>query len=198
MKSDAGREPDHLLKIVVIGDHCICKTRSYFTLCEETYSLDDQLITLGIDFRVRRLALDSKLVKVQVWYPTGGERFRTILPSYFRGTHGFVVVYDSADPKTLQKLDDWLQEIEKSGPLNTEKLFIGGCCDYTKTEGVTLSEVEEFAAARSIPLIELDHDRLEKVEESFQTMVRAIIQNLPPNDSSEQPTCGKKTTCSFL
>ena len=67
-------------------------------------------MTIGVDFRVRRLALDSKLVILQVWHRMCGERFRTIPPIYFRGTHGFVVVNDSAYPNTLQKLDDWLQE----------------------------------------------------------------------------------------
>ena len=198
MKSDAERKEDYLLKILVIGDHCICKTRSFFTLCEETYSLDDQLVTMGVDFHVRYLAVDSKLVKVQVWHRACGERFRTISPCYFRGKHGFVVVYDSAEPKTLKNLEEWLQEIEKWGPPSTEKLFIGGFCDFTKTKVVPLSDVEEFATARSIPLVELDHDHLEKVEESFQTMVRAIVEKLPPQDSSEEQKFRKKTSCSLL
>ena len=84
--------------------------------------------------------------------------------------------------------------IEKSGPPNA----IGGFCDYTKTGGVTLSEVEEFAAARSIPLIESDHDLFEKVGERFQTMVRTIIEKLPPKDWSEQLAYRKKMTCSLL
>ena len=199
MQADAERKPDYVLKIVVLGDNCCwCRSRSFNTFTIENYSFDDQLAFIGVDFRGRRLTLDSKLVEVKVWYPTWGERFRYISPFLYRGANGFAVVFDYAEPNTLKNLDDWIQEIESSGPPNTEKLFIGGFCDNTKTKGVSLSEVEEFATARSIPLVELNKDTLEKVDESFQTMIRTIIKKLRPNDSSEEPTCGKKTTCSFL
>ena len=101
MTSDLQRKHDFILKIAIVGDAGLCKERTYQTLSGDTSSVDHHLNSIGISFQVRRLWLDSKLVKIRVWHPIGGERFRLILPSYFRATDGFVVVYDNSDANAL-------------------------------------------------------------------------------------------------
>ena len=200
MTSDPQQKHDYLLKIVIVGDHGICKRRTYQTLSGETYSLDDHLLNfIGVDFRVRRLWLDSKLVKIQVWHPTGGERFRTILPSYFRGTDGFVVVYDNSDANALRNLESWLQEIEKSGPPKAEKFIVAASFLGSNGEDVRLHE--DFTSSQGIPVIEYDFDHLEVLEESFQNMVRLIIKkrSLELTSRTVYPVrTHKKRTCIML
>ena len=116
MTSDLQRKHDYFLKIAIVGDAGLCRERTYQTLSEDTSSVD-HLNSIGINFRVRRLWLDSKLVKIRFWHPIGGERFRLILPSYFRATDGFVVVYDNSDANAFGNWGKWLQEIENLGPL---------------------------------------------------------------------------------
>ena len=51
-------------------------------------------------------------VKLQIWDTAGQERFRTITSTYYRGTHGVVVVYDVTSGESFANIKRWLEEIE--------------------------------------------------------------------------------------
>ena len=74
---------------------------------DDTY--DDRFMpTIGVDFKLKTIALDSKKIKLQVWDTGGSERFRTITPSYFKGTHGLLVIYDIADRVSFHSVQRWM------------------------------------------------------------------------------------------
>ena len=50
--------------------------------------------TIGIDFLSKTMYLEDRTIRLQLWDTAGQERFRTITSTYYRGTHGVIVVYD--------------------------------------------------------------------------------------------------------
>jgi Ras-related protein Rab-35 len=46
-------------------------------------------------------------------FTLGQERFRTMTPAYYRGTHGVIVVYDVTSAQSFASLKRWFQEIGK-------------------------------------------------------------------------------------
>ena len=51
--------------------------------------------TVGIDFKVRRLEIDGKTVKIQIWDTAGQEKFNAITTAYYRQARAAVVMYDT-------------------------------------------------------------------------------------------------------
>jgi GTPase SAR1 family protein len=53
----------------------------------------------------------------RIFFTLGQERFRTMTPAYYRGTHGVIVVYDVTSAQSFASLKRWFQEIGKlAGP----------------------------------------------------------------------------------
>lgn len=53
-------------------------------------------------------------MKLQIWDTAGQERFRTITSTYYRGTHGVIVVYDVTNGQSFANVKRWLHEIEQN------------------------------------------------------------------------------------
>lgn len=63
----------------------------------------------------------------------GQERFHSLFPSYYRGAHGVILVYDVTNKSTFAKLDIWLKEMDTyfSGT-NVVKMLVGSKIDEVR------------------------------------------------------------------
>ena len=60
-----------------------------------------------------------------MWDTAGQQRFKSILTSYYKGTHGVLLVYDITDKQSFTDLQIWLNEVEKYGKQDVVKILIG-------------------------------------------------------------------------
>ena len=65
-----------------------------------------------MDFKTTKMTIDSNVVKLAIWDTAGSERFRSLTPNFYRGSHGVILVYDVTNRQTFEKLDNWLKEVE--------------------------------------------------------------------------------------
>ncbi|CAL4196227.1 unnamed protein product, partial [Meganyctiphanes norvegica] len=84
---------DFLFKIVVIGDCGVGKTCVVQRFKSGNY-VERHGNTIGVDFSMKTVSVDEKLIKLQIWDTAGQERFRTITQSYYRSANGVIIVYN--------------------------------------------------------------------------------------------------------
>ena len=66
------------------------------------------LPTVGVDFRIRSIHEAGSIVKLQMWDTAGQQKFKNITSSYYKGSHGIILIFDLADKKTLDDIKSWL------------------------------------------------------------------------------------------
>ena len=73
-------------------------------------------------------------VRVNVWDTAGQERFHSLLPSYCRGAHGALFVFDLTDLRSFLRLDSCLRQASLTLPPNHCKVSCLGWLLHARTE----------------------------------------------------------------
>lgn len=169
----AAPEYDYLFKLLLIGDSGVGKSCLLLRFADDTYT-DSYISTIGVDFKIRTVEVESKTVKLQIWDTAGQERFRTITSSYYRGAHGIIVVYDCTDQKSFDNLTTWLGEIKKYASESVNIILVGNKNDLTDKKVIGTDAALQFATENKLELLEASAKDSTNVEAAFMKMAKDI------------------------
>jgi Ras-related protein Rab-1A len=162
---------DYLFKILLIGDSGVGKSCILLRFIEDSYS-EAFISTIGVDFKIKTIELDGKIIKLQIWDTAGQERFRTITSSYYRGAHGIIIVFDLTDSESYHNIQQWIDEIDRYSHENVCKILVGNKSDMTSKRIVFAGQ--EYAESLNIPYIETSAKNCDNIDELFDKMARSI------------------------
>jgi len=165
---------DFLFKVLMVGDSGVGKSSLLLRFTDDSFS-DNFISTIGVDFKIRTIKMEGKIVKLQIWDTAGQERFRTITSSYYRGAHGVILVYDVTDQVSFNNARQWLTEIDKFACGNVMKLLVGNKTDLATKRVVDFNQGKGFADQFNLPFIEASAKDGSNVEKSFLMLVKAIF-----------------------
>lgn len=187
----ATSEHDFFFKILLIGDSGVGKSCLLLRFADDSWT-DSHISTIGVDFKIKTLNCEGKVIKLQIWDTAGQERFRTITSSYYRGAQGIILVFDCTDMESFNNVKQWLGEIDRYACENVNKLLVGNKTDLVQGRVVDKSVASEFAANMNIPYIETSAKNATGVEEAFMMMARAIKDRLanPVGDNAKTEETG--------
>eukprot|EP01084_Bolivina_argentea_P312456 540947_1 len=127
-KKTVDMEYDYLFRLLVIGDSYVGKTSLITRFADDCYA-SYYNGCIGVDFKVRTIELNGKIIKLQVWDTAGQERFRVITPSYYKRVQAILLCYDITDSKTLANIKYWNNECIKYGEQHVSRILVGCKCD---------------------------------------------------------------------
>lgn len=164
----------HLFKLLLIGDSGVGKSSLLLRFADNSYT-GNYITTIGVDFKIRTITIDGQRVKLQIWDTAGQERFRTITSTYYRGTHGVIVVYDVTNANTFKSIQRWLLEIEQY--CNTvSKVLVGNKNDDETKKVVSTNEAKSLANSYDIDLVETSAKEDINVEEVFHKITKSMLK----------------------
>ena len=169
----ASTEYDYLLKLLLIGNSGVGKSCLLMRYADNAFT-ENFFNTIGVDFKIRTIELDGKILKLQIWDTAGQERFRTITSSYYRGANGIVIVYDVTDKDSLESVRHWIKEIDRYAAEGVSRLIVGNKCDMEESRKVSTEEGQRIAKDLKLPFLETSAKNSTNVEEAFTTMAREV------------------------
>jgi Ras-related protein Rab-1A len=175
------QEYDYLFKLLLIGNSAVGKSSLLLRFSDNIFN-ESFLPTIGVDFKIRTLDLNSKIAKLQIWDTAGQERFKNITSSYYKGAHGVILVYDITDRSSFKDVENWLQEVQKHANENIVKLLVGNKCDLESQRQVTTDEGKDLAQSLGIKFVETSAKSSTNVEKAFQTLALEIKARVQKTD----------------
>lgn len=166
-------EYDYLFKILLVGDTGVGKSSLITRFVDDLYS-DMFISTIGVDFKIRTADIDGSRVKMQIWDTAGQERFRTITSSYYRGSHGIIIVYDVCRLDTFQSISKWVKEIEKYSNGNCIKVVCGNKTDFKSETKVDRDMAESWCRTVGLSHFETSARTNYCVSDMFFTIAQMI------------------------
>ncbi|XP_064605545.1 ras-related protein Rab-43-like [Liolophura sinensis] len=165
---------DFLFKIVLIGDAGVGKTCVVQRFKSGTY-VEKHGSTIGVDFTMKTLTIDGKLVKLQIWDTAGQERFRTITQSYYRSANGVIVAYDITKKMTFESLPRWLEDVKKYAGSNVVQLLVGNKKDLEEMREVNVADAHAFAQQQGMmDMLETSAKDNTNIDEAFLKMAKEL------------------------
>ncbi|XP_064946419.1 ras-related protein RABC2a [Musa acuminata AAA Group] len=175
--SGPGHGYDYAFKILLIGDSGVGKS-SLLVSFISNHLADDLSPTIGVDFKIKHLAVGDEKLKLTIWDTAGQERFRTLTSSYYRGSQGIILVYDVTKRETFTNLADvWVKEVELySTNRNCVKVLVGNKVDKEADRMVTREEGISFANEYGCLFIECSAKTRANVEKCFEELALKIME----------------------
>lgn len=174
--------PTLLFKIVLIGDGAVGKTSIRKRYMGEGFRTDF-LATMGADFAYLKTKIDNMDIEWQIWDLAGQIAFRNVMKSYYKGAMGALAVYDITQPKTLDSLDSWVQEVrERANTSSTEVpvVLVGNKIDLREEIPSSLKTIQGFVKSQALnaDFVETSAKTGEAIEEAFNKLARRIIATI--------------------
>lgn len=166
-------EYDYLFKLLLIGNAGVGKSALLNRFADDVYS-ENYISTIGVDFKIKTIELEGKIVKLQIWDTAGQERFRTITSSYYRGAHGIVMAFDLTDQHSFADLNMWKGEIERYASNPVSRLLVGCKADLEHKRLVSYDDAKAYADSEGIPYIESSAKKSINIDQTFYTLAEQI------------------------
>lgn len=168
------------LKIAVLGSSGVGKSFLIMRYIDADYPLEFVKSTIGVEHKSVPLEIGNQLVILRIVDPAGQERFDSIAPALFRGSHGAFLVYDVSEPRSFDALPKYMKFIETSCGDNVKIMLIGNKVDLRRR--VEFERAQNYAELNGMEYLEVSAVTRDNVDEMFEQLARNILDSLNESD----------------
>ena len=139
-------------KIIVIGDSGVGKSNFIHRFFGKVYK-PNSISTIGVElFSKTYEAMYTKgnksccdIIRVNVWDTAGQERYKSVASSYYKGSKGVLILYDTTKYDTFENVDNWVNDTNLYCSPGTSIMLVGTKSDLYNLKVVEYSMLEEKA-----------------------------------------------------
>ena len=132
--------------------------------------------SIGVDFKVKKIEIDDKLIKMQIWDTAGHEKFRTITTSYYKSAHAIIILYDITEEASFEHIKNWMVEIDKFGKQGVLRILVGNKSDLEENRKISKETAEDLAKKYGIKFYEVSAKDNKNIENIFEETAKILLE----------------------
>lgn len=134
---------------------------------------------------------------MQIWDTSGQEQFKSMAPSYFRGSNGAFFVFDVTNSKSFDQISSWIEQCVANAGGDVVKIILANKVDMIEERVIARDRIENLAAKMDAQYFETSAKNAANIEKAFEKMARdiknqlskqAIIENNTSISLNQKPT----------
>ena len=167
---------EYIVKILTLGDTTVGKTSIILRYTKEKFN-NVFLATIGIDFQKKIVNIGNNKVNVVLWDTAGQERFKKITSQYLYNGDGAILVFDITQKNTFERINYWLEELEKKKNIEEMSLvLVGNKIDLNDKREVSIDDINKFSQERKIKYFETSAKNNIGIEEMMNYIVKKTLK----------------------
>eukprot|EP00996_Jenningsia_fusiforme_P002799 NODE_3617_length_945_cov_44.252232_g3322_i0.p1 GENE.NODE_3617_length_945_cov_44.252232_g3322_i0~~NODE_3617_length_945_cov_44.252232_g3322_i0.p1 ORF type:complete len:262 (-),score=36.54 NODE_3617_length_945_cov_44.252232_g3322_i0:89-874(-) len=165
---------DFLFKVLLLGDCGVGKSTLIHRYVNRNFDPDIER-TIGVDFQFKTVHSEGKVIKLQLWDPTGQPSHVQSITSYAQGADAIVLCFDPTSSESFKNLKFWKNLAHQYGKDSCYKVVARLKSDIGAGNAVVSDQsLREFANTWLLPWYPVSSVTGEGVEPLFAN----ILQNV--------------------
>ena len=167
------------IKCVLLGNANAGKSSLVFRYTKNEFTNKCQT-TVGCSFNSKQLELENKIIKLDIWDTAGQEKYRSLLPLYYRKAKLVLLCFDLSVYDTNLKKDIiyWFTQLDTNSEVEDRVIFFVGTKSDIKCEQID-KQIEELQ--RNYPdiiYIETSSKEGTNISHLFDYSVKEVISKI--------------------
>lgn len=166
------------IKIIVAGEGAVGKTTFLTRLINDKFDPDLKM-TKGLEIFCKNV----NNCDLSIWDFAGQDQFRFMLDGFVKGAKGAFVMFDVTRLNTLEKIDEWMKMLKKSGNGNIPVVLLGAKDDLLDPK--TEESLKEFILEikknydNCVDYMNISAKTGHNIQDAFDVLVSKIFENNP-------------------
>ena len=135
-----------IFKLILIGNSGTGKTSIINRYINEKFE-DSYKCTIGVDFILKKIKINNQNIKLQIWDTAGMEKYKQITTSYYRGSHGAIVVFDLTNKDSFNDVQKWVNDfynITNQSSNMRSVVIVGNKSDLIEKREVNKDDIDKY------------------------------------------------------
>mmetsp|Transcript_21351 Transcript_21351/g.25756 ORF Transcript_21351/g.25756 Transcript_21351/m.25756 type:complete len:216 (+) Transcript_21351:273-920(+) len=177
--------PEKSVKVVLLGDSGVGKSSIALRFVTDEFRPYTES-TIGASFMAKTIEFEDirsdenttsarkRDVSFKIWDTAGQEKYHSLAPMYYRGAGAAVLVFDMCNQTTFDTLQNWVTELEGSGPPNIVLVVCGNKADLSDHRRVQSDVAQEYATKVGALYMETSAKDNENIDDLFKQIAKLV------------------------
>ncbi|CAG9331100.1 unnamed protein product [Blepharisma stoltei] len=174
MKPSLSQTNDYNFKIIIVGDSGVGKSSLIRRYMKKEFS-EKTATTIGVWNYTKIVEIENKNIMLNIWDTAGQEKFKCLIPTFFRGSHAAILVYDITNQKSFNSIFYWIDKIHEHATSNVVFMMIGNKSDMETERKVPQELGQSKARDNKMLFLETSCLNSTNVERAFEEVTNQLL-----------------------